>query len=62
MTRSIAHTDIVEEANRGLGPDEPVHKGESLEGVHTNDQEPSWKTFDSKLPRVLTQSRRISLR
>jgi hypothetical protein len=50
MTGTIAHTDIVQEADRALELQEPAHHRVNLTGVHINDTPPRAKTFHIEMP------------
>jgi hypothetical protein len=53
MLRTIAHTDIVTDANRVLELDEQVHKRDNFGGVQIDDRSPNENTFDLEMPRNL---------
>ena len=50
MLHTIAHTDIVKDANRVLELDEQLHKRDNLGGVQIDDRSPSENTFDLEMP------------
>jgi hypothetical protein len=50
MTGVIAHTDIVQEADRALELEELAHHRVNLAGVHIDDTAPHAKTFHIEIP------------
>jgi hypothetical protein len=57
MERTIAHTDIVKEAHRDLGIEEPVRKRVNVGGVHVDSRHPHAKVFEVEMPEGLDHAR-----
>jgi hypothetical protein len=50
MIATIAHTDIVQEADRALELEEHAHHRVNLAGVHIDENRPQAKTFHIEIP------------